>query len=93
MCLRVLRRRGFNLKSILVVGAGELGERVMETIEHHRELGFRVTGVLTRDPEKVGTMVRGAPVARATRATGAGARTRSRWTRSSSRCRSRSSRW
>ena len=55
--------RGLNLKSILVVGAGELGERVVETIEHHRELGFRVTGVLTRNlAEGPDTTVRGAPV-------------------------------
>ncbi len=57
-----IRRRGFNLKSILVVGAGELGQRVIETIHSHRELGFRVVGVLTRKPEKVGTFVQEAEV-------------------------------
>ncbi|MBK7863989.1 MAG: undecaprenyl-phosphate glucose phosphotransferase [Archangiaceae bacterium] len=57
-----LRRRGFNLKTILVVGAGELGARVIETIDQHRELGFTVSGVLTRRPEKVGTRVSGARV-------------------------------
>ena len=57
-----LRRRGFNLKSILVVGAGELGMRVVETIDAHRELGFRVAGLLTRKPDKVGNTVRGARV-------------------------------
>jgi Undecaprenyl-phosphate glucose phosphotransferase len=60
--LESLRRRGLNLKSILLIGAGELGERVVETIEHHRELGFRVTGVLSRDLLLPGTTVRGAPV-------------------------------
>jgi FlaA1/EpsC-like NDP-sugar epimerase len=54
--------RGRNLKTILVVGAGEVGQRVIETIERHRELGFRVTGVLTRRPEKLGTSVLGVPV-------------------------------
>ncbi len=57
-----LRRRGYNLKSILVVGAGELGQRVIETIDSHRELGFRVTGVLTRKAAKLGTDVKGAKV-------------------------------
>ena len=57
-----LRRRGVNLKTILVVGAGTLGQRVVETIEQHRELGFKVTGLLTRKPEKVGTQVGGVPV-------------------------------
>ena len=57
-----LRRRGFNLKTILVVGAGDLGSRVVETIELHRELGFVVKALLTRRPEKVGTRVAGVPV-------------------------------
>ncbi len=57
-----LRRRGYNLKSILLVGAGELGRRVIETIDSHRELGFRVVGVLSRRREKVGTEVAGVPV-------------------------------
>ncbi|XXF75617.1 undecaprenyl-phosphate glucose phosphotransferase [Myxococcaceae bacterium GXIMD 01537] len=60
--LSELRRRGFNLKSILVIGAGELGQRVMETVEGHLELGFRVVGALTLRPEKVGQQVRGVPV-------------------------------
>jgi len=60
--LESMRRRGLNLKSILLVGAGELGERVVETIEHHRELGFQVTGVLSRDLLLPGTTVRGVPV-------------------------------
>jgi Undecaprenyl-phosphate glucose phosphotransferase len=57
-----LRRRGVNLKTILVVGAGALGQRVVETIDQHRELGFKVTGLLTRKPEKVGTLVMRVPV-------------------------------
>jgi len=62
MWLESLRRQGLNLKSILLVGAGELGDRVVETIDHHRELGFRVTGVLSRDLLLPGTTVRGVPV-------------------------------
>jgi Undecaprenyl-phosphate glucose phosphotransferase len=57
-----LRRRGYNLKTILVVGAGELGLRVVDTIELHRELGFKVTGLLTRRPAKLGTTLKGVPV-------------------------------
>jgi Undecaprenyl-phosphate glucose phosphotransferase len=57
-----LRRRGFNQKHILVIGAGALGQRVIETIDAHRELGFVVSGVLTRKREKIGTAVKGAPV-------------------------------
>lgn len=57
-----LRRRGVNVKKILVVGAGQLGQRVVETIDEHKELGFRVVGLLTRKPEKVGQVVHGVMV-------------------------------
>jgi Undecaprenyl-phosphate glucose phosphotransferase len=60
--LAAIRRRGYNLKFILLVGTGELGERVVETIERHRELGFRVVGALARDASALGSHVRGAPV-------------------------------
>jgi Undecaprenyl-phosphate glucose phosphotransferase len=60
--LSVLRKRGYNLKSILVIAAGELGQRVIETVESHRELGFRVVGSLTLRPGKVGSQVLGVPV-------------------------------
>ena len=57
-----LRRRGFNEKRILIVGAGTLGQRVVETIDDHKELGFTVMGLLTRREEKVGTIIKGKPV-------------------------------
>jgi Undecaprenyl-phosphate glucose phosphotransferase len=60
--LNEVRRRGFNLKSILVIGAGELGQRVIDTVEGHKELGFRVAGLLTLRREKVGQQVLGVPV-------------------------------
>lgn len=62
VAFNALRRRGFNQKTILVVGAGELGQRMVETIEAHRELGFVVKGLLTRRPEKVGTVISGVKV-------------------------------
>jgi Undecaprenyl-phosphate glucose phosphotransferase len=57
-----MRRRGVNLKSILIIGAGELGMKVIETIDEHRELGFKVTGLLSRREEKVGTRIHGIKV-------------------------------
>ena len=60
--LASIRRRGRNLKSILLVGTGSLGERVVETIEEHAELGFRVVGALSREPLPAGHTVRGVPV-------------------------------
>ena len=62
IALAEVRRRGFNVKTILVIGEGELGRRVVETVRDHRELGFRVIGVLAQDLEKARRKVRGAPV-------------------------------
>ena len=56
------RRRGYNLKSILVIGAGDLAERVVRTVDNHLELGFRVVGLLAHNPIKVGTEIAGVPV-------------------------------
>ena len=60
--LNELRRRGYNLKSILLIGAGELGERVIETIDSHRELGFRIIGIVTRHPSNAVSSVRSIPI-------------------------------
>ena len=37
---------GYNVKRVLVAGAGELGQTVAETLLAHRELGYRVVGFL-----------------------------------------------
>jgi Undecaprenyl-phosphate glucose phosphotransferase len=41
---------GYNIKRVLVAGAGELGRTVAETILAHRELGYRVVGFVDDDP-------------------------------------------
>ena len=60
--LRYLRRRGYNQRFALVIGAGELGQKVAKKIHRHRELGLRVIGYLTRKPEKVGQELHGIKV-------------------------------
>jgi Undecaprenyl-phosphate glucose phosphotransferase len=57
-----LRARGFNTKRVLLVGAGELGQRVVRIIHQHRELGFEVVGYLTRKESKVGQLFEGVKV-------------------------------
>jgi len=44
--LRSLRRRGYNLRYVLVVGAGRLAEETIDRIHAHPEVGLRVRGVL-----------------------------------------------
>jgi Undecaprenyl-phosphate glucose phosphotransferase len=41
---------GYNVKRVLVAGAGELGRTVAETIAAHRELGYRVVGFVDDAP-------------------------------------------
>jgi Undecaprenyl-phosphate glucose phosphotransferase len=47
--LRVLHRRGHNLSTALVVGAGPLAEHVIDRVHEHPEVGLRVVGVLARE--------------------------------------------
>jgi len=60
--LREARRRGFNLRHVLVVGDGDLGRAVADGMLRHPELGLKVRGFLTDDPARVGAMVGAVPV-------------------------------
>ena len=44
--LRMMRSKGFNLKYILIVGAGEVGENLVETIKDNSYLGYHIIGFL-----------------------------------------------
>ena len=60
--LQALRRRGFNLRYVLVLGSGRLARQVLEQIEVHRELGFRPVGCLSLARARVGQRVDGIEV-------------------------------
>ena len=60
--LQALRRRGYNLRYILVLGAGRLARQVLEQIDLHKELGFRAVGCLSVTRKRVGTSVAGVEV-------------------------------
>lgn len=51
--LRFLRARNFNIKFILVVGAGEYGRHFVETIDKNPYLGYKVMGFLDDNVEGV----------------------------------------
>jgi exopolysaccharide biosynthesis polyprenyl glycosylphosphotransferase len=46
-----LRRRGLNLRHVLVLGAGPRGQVFAAKLEGHRELGLRIEGFLDDSPE------------------------------------------
>ena len=56
--VRKMQSRGINLRKVLVVGAGELGQRVVQKLNLYPEIGFSVIGYLSRDPEKVGSILK-----------------------------------
>ena len=58
--LEEMRKRGYNIKKVLIAGAGSLGETVANKIREHEELGFEMIGFLDDDPGKA--VVAGFPV-------------------------------
>lgn len=60
--LRRIRRSGGNLQKVLVIGAGKLGKRLVESLQAHREYGFAIVGFLDDDPGKQQRKIRGVPV-------------------------------
>ena len=50
--LREVRRRGYNLRYMLIVGAGRLSVEIVARVRRHRELGIQVVGCLSKDGTK-----------------------------------------
>lgn len=50
--LSQLRQRGFGVRKLLIVGAGEVGRTIMRTIVAQPELGYQVVGFVDDNPEK-----------------------------------------
>jgi Undecaprenyl-phosphate glucose phosphotransferase len=47
--LRELRRKGFNLRYMLLVGAGQVAADMVSRVRLHQELGVQLVGCLSRD--------------------------------------------
>jgi Undecaprenyl-phosphate glucose phosphotransferase len=60
--LRALRRRGRNLRHVLVVGTGEPAARLIGRLEQHPDYGITIRGLVATDPAQVGATVAGHPV-------------------------------
>lgn len=60
--LRFARRKGYNRRYALIVGAGTLGQELAARLRRHPELGIEVIGYLTRRPEKIGEALAGIEV-------------------------------
>jgi Undecaprenyl-phosphate glucose phosphotransferase len=62
LLVREMYIRGINLKKVLVVGAGELGQKVVERLDKHPEIGFSIVGYLSDSPENIGKTLKNHPV-------------------------------
>ena len=60
--LKILRKRGYNLRFAILAGTGELGQKILEKINLYPELGIEVIGFLTHRAEEVGKQVRNVPI-------------------------------
>ncbi|MFO7592916.1 MAG: Gfo/Idh/MocA family oxidoreductase, partial [Pseudomonadota bacterium] len=47
-----LRRKGIGVKRIVIVGAGEVGRRVMRTVVARLDLGYEIVGYVDDNPAK-----------------------------------------
>ena len=60
--IKEAHRRGFGLHKVLVIGSGELGQRVVQKLNMYPEIGFTVVGYLTCNSEDVGSDIEGGKV-------------------------------
>ncbi len=60
--LRSLRRKGYNLRFVLVIGAGDVARETISSIHGHPEAGLRVVALLSGDPTLVGRSIEGVRV-------------------------------
>jgi len=56
------KRKGYNLRNVLVVGAGELGQNVIRKLAESGWAGVKIIGFLDDDPALHGHLVSGVPV-------------------------------
>jgi Undecaprenyl-phosphate glucose phosphotransferase len=61
LSLRYMRSKGYNIKYILVIGAGELGEKFTKRIKRNEHVGYNLIGFLD-DNIKKSSIVAGYPV-------------------------------
>lgn len=59
---RYLRRRGWGVKNLLIIGAGEVGQTLARKINLDPALGYRLVGFLDTDRQNWGKKIFGFPV-------------------------------
>ena len=62
LVLRFMRRRGYNLRHICIVGAGELGREIAQRLRRAPWSGLQLSGFYDDAPDLAGTRIDGVPV-------------------------------
>jgi len=62
MLLKYLRARGYNQKTVVIVGAGALGCALVQKTLTDRSSGFRVLALFDDDPNKIGQLLYDLPI-------------------------------
>jgi len=60
--LNHLRKCGYNLQNILIIGTGSLARDFVHGVENHPEYGYKILGFLDWDQNLKGSLVKGFPV-------------------------------
>jgi FlaA1/EpsC-like NDP-sugar epimerase len=60
--LKRLGRRGTGSTDLLIIGAGDCGEKILREIKDNARLQYNVVGFLDDNPNKVGMKIHGVPV-------------------------------
>ena len=60
--LKSLRKRGFNLRYVLILGEKDLGRKLVQCLHGHPELGLKAIGFLSDSSENVGRIIEGVKI-------------------------------
>ncbi len=60
--LNFFAKRRADIKTLLIIGAGDCGEKIYREIRDNARLQYKVVGFLDDDPNKVGKKIHGVPV-------------------------------
>jgi len=60
--IQEIHSRGLGLRKVLVIGAGKLGQRVVQRLNMHPEIGFKVVGYLTSNLENIDLNIEGVKI-------------------------------
>jgi len=57
--VRIMRKKGYNYRNLLIVGTGARAKKLISRIENHNEWGFRIIGMVDKDPNRKGQEIDG----------------------------------